>query len=180
MSYSYRIYDSIEKVDWESWDRLRLGESDLVMDRRFILTAQQSLADVGNCRYVLFHDEHQRPAASACLFAYRIDAASLATGRNKTAFQIASRVLPRLRKLKVLTCRLPVAPGESQVRLAPGADRDAVLRVLDSVLRKIAAESGKTFVLASSHDDLLCDLGADVVVIKRLGGETKIIYKIKN
>ncbi len=44
-------------------------------------------------------------------------------------------------------------------------------------LRKFAAASGKIFVLASSHDDLLCDLQPDVIVIKHLAGDSQIIYK---
>ncbi len=41
----------------------------------------------------------------------------------------------------------------------------------------IARQSGRTFVLASSHDDLLCDLRPDVIVAKRLGGGDEVIYK---
>ncbi len=44
-------------------------------------------------------------------------------------------------------------------------------------IRKIAKRSGQTFVLASSHDDLLCDLLPDVVVIKHLTGKTEVIYR---
>ena len=44
-------------------------------------------------------------------------------------------------------------------------------------VRRAADETGKTFVLASSHDDLLCDLRPDVIVIKKLAGEDEVIYK---
>lgn len=42
---------------------------------------------------------------------------------------------------------------------------------------RLAKETGVTFVLASCHDDLLCDLGADVIVIKRLNGSDEVIYR---
>jgi ABC-type ATPase with predicted acetyltransferase domain len=44
-------------------------------------------------------------------------------------------------------------------------------------LRKLAKESGKTFILASSHDDILADLLPDVIVIKHLAGDAEVIYK---
>ena len=44
-------------------------------------------------------------------------------------------------------------------------------------IRKMAGGTGKTFILASSHDDLLCDLLPDIVIIKHLTGNTEIIYR---
>ncbi|MFA5291614.1 MAG: ATP-binding cassette domain-containing protein [Phycisphaerae bacterium] len=49
--------------------------------------------------------------------------------------------------------------------------------VISYNLRKFAAKTGKTFILASSHDDLLSDLLPQVIVIKHLAGEAEIIYK---
>lgn len=44
-------------------------------------------------------------------------------------------------------------------------------------LRKIASKTKKTFILASSHDDLLADLQPDVIVIKHLAGDSEIIKR---
>jgi hypothetical protein len=44
-------------------------------------------------------------------------------------------------------------------------------------IRQLAKRTGRTFVLASSHDDLLMDLQPDVLVIKELAGKTEVIYK---
>jgi len=49
--------------------------------------------------------------------------------------------------------------------------------VISYNLRKFAKKTGKTFVLASSHDDLLADLLPEVIVIKHLAGEAEVIYK---
>ncbi len=49
--------------------------------------------------------------------------------------------------------------------------------VISHNIRKIATETGRTFVLASSHDDLLCDLQPDVIVIKHFAGDDEIIYR---
>ena len=44
-------------------------------------------------------------------------------------------------------------------------------------IHRFAKRSGRTFILASSHDDLLCDLLPDVVVIKHLTGKTEVVYR---
>ena len=40
-----------------------------------------------------------------------------------------------------------------------------------------AKRNGITFILASSHDDLLADLAPDVIVTRQLAGATEVIYK---
>jgi ABC-type ATPase with predicted acetyltransferase domain len=44
-------------------------------------------------------------------------------------------------------------------------------------IKKLARETGKRFFLASSHDDLLCDLTPDVIVIKHLSAPAEVIYR---
>ena len=49
--------------------------------------------------------------------------------------------------------------------------------VLSHSIQKCAKQTGKIFVLASSHDDVLCDLRPEVIVIKYLNGRTEVIYR---
>ncbi len=44
-------------------------------------------------------------------------------------------------------------------------------------VQKFAKRHGVTFVLASSHDDVVLDLSPDVLVVKELCGEAKVTYK---
>ncbi len=44
-------------------------------------------------------------------------------------------------------------------------------------VRRFADSSGMVFVLASSHDDIICDLRPDVVVTRYLSGEAEVVYK---
>ncbi len=44
-------------------------------------------------------------------------------------------------------------------------------------VRKFAKRTGTTFVLASSHEDILIDLAPDVLVIKDFSGPAEIIYR---
>jgi ABC-type ATPase with predicted acetyltransferase domain len=44
-------------------------------------------------------------------------------------------------------------------------------------IRKFATRHNISFVLASSHDDILADLRPDVLIIKQLNGKTEVHYK---
>jgi len=44
-------------------------------------------------------------------------------------------------------------------------------------VRKFARKYGVTFVLASSHDDLVGDLEPDVLVVRRLDGSSEVVVK---
>lgn len=46
-------------------------------------------------------------------------------------------------------------------------------------LRQFADKTGTTFILASSHEDMLLDLAPDVLVRKDLSGTTDVIYRNK-
>ena len=52
--------------------------------------------------------------------------------------------------------------------------------VISYHLRKISKQSGKSFILASCHEDILPDLQPDVLLIKKLSGEMQTIYKDKH
>jgi ABC-type ATPase with predicted acetyltransferase domain len=49
--------------------------------------------------------------------------------------------------------------------------------VISYNIHKYAKRTGVTFILASSHEDILLDLAPDVLVVKELSGATQVIYK---
>jgi len=49
--------------------------------------------------------------------------------------------------------------------------------VISFNIHKFAGRHGVTFILASSHEDILLDLAPDILVVKELVGETQVIYK---
>lgn len=59
-----------------------------------------------------------------------------------------------------------------------GLDR-ITAAVISYNIRKYAKRTGVTFVLASSHEDILADLSPDVLVIKELSGPAEVVYKHK-
>ncbi len=49
--------------------------------------------------------------------------------------------------------------------------------VISHNIHKFAKRKGVTFVLASSHNDILVELAPDVLIVKEFQGVTKVIYK---
>ncbi len=49
--------------------------------------------------------------------------------------------------------------------------------VISYNIHKFAKKTGTTFILASSHDDILLDLAPDVLAVKELSAKTQVIYK---
>jgi hypothetical protein len=49
--------------------------------------------------------------------------------------------------------------------------------VISYRLRQYASRHGTTFILASSHDDILLNLAPDIMVIKDLTGGTDVVYR---
>lgn len=50
--------------------------------------------------------------------------------------------------------------------------------VISYNIHKYAKRTGVTFILASSHEDVLLDLAPDVLVVKELSGATRVTYKV--
>ncbi len=49
--------------------------------------------------------------------------------------------------------------------------------VIASQLHRFAKKEGATFILASSHEDILLDLAPDVLIVKNSSGPAEVIYK---
>lgn len=49
--------------------------------------------------------------------------------------------------------------------------------VISYNVHKFAKRNGVTFILASSHQDILLDLAPDVLIVKELCGPTQVVYK---
>jgi predicted N-acyltransferase len=156
--YHVSAHASIRDVDWDDWNRLRDVKLDPYMDPRYILAVENSMGKDSQFRHVLFYDEAGEPAASACLCAFSIDGAMLAEGRARTLANVINRLAPRLLRLPLMLCGLPVSSGSSHLRFAPDANRGVILRDLDRILLDFAKSTRcrviafKEFEPADSHE----------------------------
>jgi hypothetical protein len=140
MGYSFRLYDSIHDVPLDAWRSLQHNETDLYMTPGFIGTVEATMGATGRFWSLLIDDDNGRPAASACLSLYPLDAALLCPPRPRQVLEGIRRVWASCLKFPILFCGLPVSAGQNHLRIADGADTREVFRQLDAALTRLAAQ----------------------------------------
>lgn len=151
MDYAVEIVDSVDRLRLDAWDALRSGPDDLFMDPRFLRAVERSMSDDCRIWYVLLLDG-DRPVASACLCHYQVDGAVLGSPwMKRMALRVRKRI-PRFLLLPILFCGLPVSCGQSHLRFADDADKAAVLRALDRLMRELARDPEAWLLIYKEFD----------------------------
>jgi len=146
MPYTYRVFDSIDDVDVNAWQRVRSeAGASIFMDPRFIAGVESSMKQTCRFWYVIIYDD-ARPVACAGLAGMTIDLAELADRRMAWLIRRIPG-LSRLHQLKVLFCSLPGSPGEKSLALAQTNESAQVLPILDGVMNDIAKETGMQVIV---------------------------------
>jgi predicted N-acyltransferase len=143
MGYGYRIFDSIDDLDFAAWERLRSeAGASVFTDPRFVGAVQASMNQNCQFHYVVIHDSSDRLVAFACLTIMTIDVADFANeGLLKQIIQRIPASLSRLRYFKMIVCGLPISTGHSPLALAPGCDGQQVFAVLEKIISELAAKT---------------------------------------
>jgi len=149
--YGFEVYDSIRRVSPEEWNSLREPD-DLFMDPRFIEAVENAMGRECRFRHVVVRDAQGRPMATACLSSFVIGGASLAQGTAGKILAILERIVPWAIRSKLILCGLPVSAGQSHIRFAPEADREAALRIVDGVARKFAKKEWARLIVFKEID----------------------------
>jgi predicted N-acyltransferase len=123
------------------------------MDPRFLRAVELSLAGDGKFWNVVINDAAGRSVASAFLSLYWVDPALFVEREWQTRLQQVRRLFPVLRRVPVVLCGTPVSAGESHLRLAAGADRPAVVQVLENTMFKLAQRHGSRILVFKEFDD---------------------------
>ncbi|MGA7487761.1 MAG: GNAT family N-acetyltransferase [Xanthobacteraceae bacterium] len=146
MSYTYRIFDSIDDVDLPSWERVRSQSAgSIFLDPRFIAAAEAGMKQSCRFWYILVYGDGGA-AACAGLTAMTIDLADLADPRLGWIMRRAPGILSRFRKLKVMMCGLPGSPGDKCLALTPTNAGAQILSLLDEVIRALATRTGMDII----------------------------------
>jgi predicted N-acyltransferase len=167
MTYTCRMFDSIDEVDRADWERVQAASAEpIFMDRRFVGAVEASMGQSCTFRHVIVYDENDAPVASACLSARTVDLLDTADARFASIIRPSSKLLPWLRYAKVLTCGLPISVGKSSLTLASRHDCRRLLSTLDGAISELASQTGMHAVAYKEFgtDDLewtrpLLDLG---------------------
>jgi hypothetical protein len=153
VAYSFRIFDSIERVDVTEWQQVRSAcKGSIFMDPQFIAAVEAGMNQVERFWYIVIHDESGAPAACAGASAVVMDLADFADPRLARIIRFRPLQRSRLRRLKLLIGGLPVGTGHHTLALAQRSASTRILPVLDRVICDLAA-----------------GVGADAIVYKEFG-----------
>jgi predicted N-acyltransferase len=152
MSYSYRVFVSIDDVDLAAWQRVcaESGAS-IFMDPRFIVSVESSMKSSCRFWYVVIYDD-DRPVACAGLSAMAVNFAELADPRLRWVLRHIP-VLSKLQQLNVLFCSLPGSPGEKSLALTRREESTQVLSVLDRIMHDLAKQNGMDAIFYKEFRD---------------------------
>lgn len=137
-SYSLSLASSITERSADEWHAACGGHADAVMDPRFLMAVEKSMAAEARFHNVVFRNSAGEPVGAAFLSLYTADALLLASERWKKVGTQIRQLWPSLLKIPVLFCGCPVSTGESHLRMAEGADHFTMLRQLDRLLALLA------------------------------------------
>lgn len=137
-SLTCTIHDSVLEVASSDWRAIVHEEDDLAMDRRLIAVQERTLRDQCRIWTLMLREADGTPAAFACACLFCVDGTLSAHPAASGAIEFARRAWPGLLRFNVLFCGLPAPPGESHVRIAPGADPALVMAALNNALRALA------------------------------------------
>jgi predicted N-acyltransferase len=152
MSYSYRVFDSIDEVDRVAWQRVCVESSaSIFMDARFVAAVETSMKPGCRFWYVVIYDDG-RPVACAGLSTMAVNLAELADPRLAWVLKHIP-VLSKLQKLNVLFCSLPGSPGEKSLALTRPEESAQILSVLDGIMHDLAKQNGTDVIVYKEFRD---------------------------
>jgi Peptidogalycan biosysnthesis/recognition len=148
---SSKLFESFGDVP-AVWDDICHPE-DLAMDLKVLEVFQRTLADQCRCWGLIVYDAGGIAigCAGLCLFQTEIIESTnpfILRWRERLR-----RIFPRLGRMPVLFCGLPVPAGATHLRVREGASTEAVLTEVDRALQRLARGLGARLTVFKELDD---------------------------
>lgn len=150
--FEVEVADRIEAFPAADWDACAAGPDDLQATHAFARAVQNARVEDAAFRFVLLR-ESGRAVGAAAFSRMSVRLELLAPNGLRGLVGGARRAWPGLLRVPVLLGGLPVSFGQSALRLAPGADADAVVAALARVADRLADELDAPLVCFKEFTD---------------------------
>jgi hypothetical protein len=147
VEYSYRIFDSIERLDLAEWQRIASCDASITMDPRFLAAVEVSMKQAGKFWYIVFYDQNGVPVACTCVSSMTVDLVGFADPVLARIVRFTPLRFSRLRQSKLLIAGLPIGTGQHTLALAQRSASTHILPVLDRIVCDLAAEEQADAIL---------------------------------
>jgi hypothetical protein len=153
--YSHTIYSSVDQVPSAQWDALTGADIDLTMDRRLIGAIESRMGSSYSYATIVVNDAGGGAAAVACTWLLRLDLEQFPWLDRFVSH--LPRIWQARLKIGVLFCGMPLPAGQNHIRIAPGADRSAVIVELNAALRALARKQHCALIVVKEFDAGECE-----------------------
>jgi predicted N-acyltransferase len=160
---TYCIFDSLDTVCLDEWNRvLSNSGSNVFMHPRLLRALETTMSCVSRFRYILFYNKAVEPIACAVLTTFHMDLAIIAGAGTQRMTKLLRRILPSLLRVTVLFCGLPLSVGQKSLLLAPNANANDVILLLDSIADQVATEEKARAIIYKEFEDK--DVELDILI----------------
>jgi predicted N-acyltransferase len=174
---TYCIFDSLDTVCLDEWNRvLSNSGSNVFMHPRLLRALETTMSCVSRFRYILFYNKAVEPIACAVLTTFHMDLAIIAGAGTQRMTKLLRRILPSLLRVTVLFCGLPLSVGQKSLLIAPNANANDVILLLDSIADQVATEEKARAIIYKEFEDK--DLELDILIRRgyRKGNSLDMYY----
>ena len=160
---TYCIFDSLDTVCLDEWNRvLSNSGSNVFMHPRLLRALETTMSCVSRFRYILFYNKAVEPIACAVLTTFHMDLEIIAGAGTQRMTKLLRRILPSLLRVTVLFCGLPLSAGQKSLLIAPNANANDVILLLDSIADQVATEEKARAIIYKEFEDK--DVELDILI----------------
>jgi predicted N-acyltransferase len=167
LRYSYRIYDSIQELDLDSWQQIFYKTNNTVfMDIDFLSVVEKSMQDVSKFWYIIFYDQSGSPHACTCLSSFKVDPLILAHQQVKKITYFFRKFYDKFLYITILFCGLPISLGQNHLLFIPEANQVKIIELLEDIMQGLARTEKASLIVCKEFNisecqqiDILLQLG---------------------
>ena len=158
MSYSYKLYHSIQEVNLQDWKHiLAQHQRKVFMDDRFLLTLEKSMSQFSKFWYLIFYDQEKIPQACSVVSTFLTDLTILSNKNVKKYLSLFRKFLPSFFSTKILFCGLPISLGQNNLIMSPEANSEDIIKLLDDFLKKLATQEKANVIVYKEFNSSECE-----------------------
>jgi predicted N-acyltransferase len=150
----YRIVNSLKAVRLDEWNQVfSTSGGDICMDPRLLRALEATMANVSQFRYIIIYDKAGEPVACAVLTTFQLDLAIIAGAGTQRMTKLLRCIFPSLLRVTVLFCGLPLSVGQKSLLIAPDANANDVILLLDNIVGEVAGNEKAQVIVYKEFED---------------------------
>lgn len=133
MDYSYKIYDSVSKINRTDWENVVAASSYPFLSYGFIQAVAHAMGDKNKFWYVLFYYKNT-PVACTVFSLFVVDMTTISSPWVKKIITTIRKLFPSFLNFKTLFCGIPVSVGQKPLLCTHNSHFEAIIPELEQLM----------------------------------------------